>query len=234
MTWLKDILFKQIRGEEKTMFSFKKKDPAVESQDKVYMTGEEKLEGMIADISSASNIYDAVIVVTFFHEQFVSLKEELEEQVIPFRFFNLVQQRYETVNAAANQMVRVMLLPYEVLKGMSGSPGEEKSGEVAVMVAGHHPKLETDDLVLAFAQAMKRKTVITFYQSFEDELLKVFGGERLQHLMTQMGLAKGEAVTHTLVSNSLRKAQEKLGERIVSDLPAGSEAEWFRINLAKG
>lgn len=213
------------------MFGFGKKDATVISEDKVYITGEEKLEGMLKDIKTAAHSYDAVMVITFFHNQFNVLKDELEEQTVPFRFFDQVHQRYETVNAAANQMVRVLLLPSEVLKGMSGGFGEEKSGEVAVIVAGHHPKLETDNLVQTFARAMKRKAVITFYQSFEDELLKVFGGERIQQLMGTLGLAKGEAISHSMVTNSIRNAQEKLQERIVSDLSAGSEAEWFRINI---
>lgn len=214
------------------MFGFGKKDATVISEDKVYITGEEKLEGMLKDIKTAAHSYDAVMVITFFHDQFNVLKDELEEQTVPFRFFDLVHQRYETVNAAANQMVRVLLLPSEVLKGMSGGFGEEKSGEVAVIVAGHHPKLETDNLVQTFARAMKRKAVITFYQSFEDELLKIFGGERLSQLVATLGLAKGEAITHQMVTSSIRNAQEKLQERIVSDLPAASEAEWFRANIS--
>lgn len=214
------------------MFNFKNKSAATTSQDKVYMTGEEKLEGMLADIKTAAHSSDAVMVVAFFHDQFTLLRDEMDEQGVAYRFFDLLHQRYETVNAAGNQMVRVMLLPYEVLKGMSSGFGEEKSGEVAVIVAGHHPKLETDELVLAFAQALKRKVVITFYQSFEDELLKVFGGERIQQLMITLGLVKGEAISHPMVTNSIRTAQEKLGERIVSDLPAGSEPEWFRSNIS--
>lgn len=214
------------------MFGFGKKEAAVTTDDKVYMTGEEKLEGMLGDIKTAAHSYDAVMVITFFHDQFNVLKDELEEQTVPFRFFDLVHQRYETVNAAANQMVRVLLLPSEVLKGMSVGFGEEKSGEVAIIVAGHHPKLETDNLVQTFARAMKRKAVITFYQSFEDELLKIFGGERLSQLVATLGLAKGEAITHQMVTSSIRNAQEKLQERIVSDLPAASEAEWFGANIS--
>lgn len=214
------------------MFGFKKKDSPVSTEDKVYITGAEKIEGMTADIKSAAHSSDAVIVVAFFHDQFTAMRSELEDQEVPFRYFDAVHQRYETVNAAANQMVRVLLLPAEVLKGMSGGFGEEKSGEVAVIVAGHHPKLETDNLVQTFARAMKRKAVITFYQSFEDELLKIFGGERLSQLVATLGLAKGEAITHQMVTSSIRNAQEKLQERIVSDLPAASEAEWFRANVS--
>ncbi|GMU87617.1 MAG: hypothetical protein AMXMBFR48_28580 [Ignavibacteriales bacterium] len=214
------------------MFSFKNKNAPSDSQDKVYMTGEEKIEAMTTDILAAAHIYDAVMVIAFFHDQLTALRSEMDEQGVAYRYFDSLHQRYETVNAAGNQTVRVLLLPSEVLKGMSGGLSEEKEGEVAVIVAGHHPKAETDDLVLALTRAMKRKSVVTFYQSFEDELLKVFGGERLSNLMTQMGMVKGEPVSHPLVSSSIRKAQEKLQERIVSDLPAGSEAEWFRINIS--
>lgn len=213
------------------MFGFKKKDIAPAGEDKVYMTAEEKQEAMLSDLGSAVHIYDAVMAVAFFHNQFNALLEELDDREIPYRYFDLLHQRYETKNAAGNQMVRLLLLPAEVLKGMTGSFGEEKSGEAAILVAGHHPDLAHDEMVYAFAHALNRKTAITFYQSFDDELLKVFGGERLSQLMTTMGLAKGEAISHPMVSGSIRKAQEKLQDRIVSDLPAASEAEWFKANI---
>ncbi len=52
-----------------------------------------------------------------------------------------------------------------------------------------------------------------FFLSLEDDLLRIFGGERLNALMERVGVKEGEAITHNLLTRSIRRAQKKVEER---------------------
>lgn len=49
-----------------------------------------------------------------------------------------------------------------------------------------------------------------FYLSLDDPLLRIFGGERMRGMMTRLGMAKGEAIEHRLLSRSIESAQRKV------------------------
>lgn len=49
-----------------------------------------------------------------------------------------------------------------------------------------------------------------FYLSLDDSLLRIFGGERMRGMMTRLGMAKGEAIEHRLLSRSIESAQRKV------------------------
>ncbi len=53
----------------------------------------------------------------------------------------------------------------------------------------------------------------TFYISLEDDLMRLFGGERMQGLIDKMGLEEGEAIEHKFLSNSIENAQKKVEGR---------------------
>ncbi|HAZ30869.1 TPA: preprotein translocase subunit SecA [Candidatus Acetothermia bacterium] len=52
-----------------------------------------------------------------------------------------------------------------------------------------------------------------FFLSLEDDLLRIFGGERLGGLMERLGVKEGEAITHNLLTRSIRRAQKRVEER---------------------
>jgi len=49
-----------------------------------------------------------------------------------------------------------------------------------------------------------------FYLSLEDDLMRIFGGERLKKTMERIGMKKGESIEHRMISRSIEKAQEKV------------------------
>lgn len=67
--------------------------------------------------------------------------------------------------------------------------------------------------------------------SLDEPLFLYFGGERLTGLLQSLGLQKDECIEHKLVSKALKNAQEKLGEKLVTEHLAHSPEEWFRKNM---
>ena len=52
-----------------------------------------------------------------------------------------------------------------------------------------------------------------FYLSLEDDLMRIFGSEKISGMLTKLGLKEGEAITHPWISRSLEKAQQKVEAR---------------------
>ena len=48
-----------------------------------------------------------------------------------------------------------------------------------------------------------------FYLSLEDNLMRLFGSERIAKVMDRLGLKEGEVITHSMVSKSIERAQKK-------------------------
>jgi hypothetical protein len=68
--------------------------------------------------------------------------------------------------------------------------------------------------------------------SIDDPLFRQFGGERIQHLMRQMGAQEHEMLENSMISKALENAQRKLDKKVVSESLANSADEWFRKNIS--
>lgn len=211
---------------------FGKKSLVTLQDDRIYLTHEESLAAFIADAKEALLVSDAVFLISFFHNRFEEFRDELENSTIPFRYYDTLHARYETVNAMGNMAVKTLLLPAQILESLPfQSDSGEKNGEITIMVSGHHPLPKQDEIITRFADALRRKTTIVYYQSFDDKLLQQFGAERLKDLMQKMGLKQGEVISHPMVTSSIKKAQEKIAEKVNSQQTAVSEEEWFTLNF---
>ncbi|MET0392022.1 MAG: hypothetical protein ABW019_02725 [Chitinophagaceae bacterium] len=95
-----------------------------------------------------------------------------------------------------------------------------------VLFAEHYP-LRSKETAL-FGRLPVRE--ITVHSALEEPLFRNFGGDRLIHTMQQMGMQPEESVSHTLISRSIRNAQEKIEKKIATETPATSAAQWFDYN----
>ncbi|TGM03461.1 hypothetical protein EHQ76_09615 [Leptospira barantonii] len=91
----------------------------------------------------------------------------------------------------------------------------------------HHPLRKTEqDLFLS----LKFKEV-TVFSSLDEPLFQKFGGEKVAELMKQLGVA-GNSISHSWVTASIRRAQEKIAAKIsIEQRTRSSQDEWFSLNL---
>ena len=99
----------------------------------------------------------------------------------------------------------------------------------AVIFFEHYPIATTEDELLMRIQVHKA----VFYSSLDEPLFKQFGGDRIVEMMHKMGIQENEAIEHSLISNAIRNAQEKINEQIVVEQQAASQMDWFSKNLVK-
>ena len=69
--------------------------------------------------------------------------------------------------------------------------------------------------------------------ALDEPLFETFGGENITELMKKMGMKKDDIVSHAMVTKSIRRAQDKIAEKVKIDQSATSPEEWFSINLRK-
>lgn len=91
----------------------------------------------------------------------------------------------------------------------------------------HHPLRKTEqDLFLSL---MFKE--VTIYSSLDEPLFQKFGGEKVAELMKKLGVA-GNSISHSWVSASIRRAQEKIAEKVsIEQRTRSSQEEWFSLNL---
>jgi len=86
-------------------------------------------------------------------------------------------------------------------------------GGLAVLGFQRHEARRIDDQLAGRCGRQGDPGSSQFFLSLEDDLLRIFGGERLAGLMEKLGVKEGEAITHDLLTRSIRRAQKRVEER---------------------
>lgn len=84
------------------------------------------------------------------------------------------------------------------------------AGGLLVIGTERHESRRIDDQLRGRAGRQGDPGRTVFFLSLEDDLMKIFGSEKLGSLLTKLGLKENEAVTHPWVSKSLQKAQQRV------------------------
>ena len=101
----------------------------------------------------------------------------------------------------------------------ANTPGREK------LFVGHYP-LRSVETALYNEQDIKEALV---YLHLDMPILAWFGSGRIKELMINMGMEKNESIEHPMIARAISNALEKISEKMPSDMPARSEAEWMRL-----
>ncbi len=86
-------------------------------------------------------------------------------------------------------------------------------GGLIVLGAQRHEARRIDDQLAGRAGRQGDPGGSQFFLSLEDDLLRIFGGERLDALMERLGVKEGEAITHPMLTAAIRRAQKRVEER---------------------
>ncbi len=98
-----------------------------------------------------------------------------------------------------------------------------------IIFVEHYPLLEKEATLFV---ALNLKEVKIF-SSLDEPLFQYYGGERIIEIIKNTGVNENEYLQHPMISRALKKAQEKLAEKILIEQSAQSQSEWFRRNLCE-
>jgi len=101
---------------------------------------------------------------------------------------------------------------------------ESSLTDKTLILLEHYPLPEKEAAILS---SLAPKQIIVL-SALDEPLFMYFGGERLIGLMEKLGMAPGETIEHSMITASIKRAQEKLSSKITVDFSARSQEEWFR------
>lgn len=184
-------------------------------QDLVYKTKREKYKAVIDEIENLRNAGRPVLVGTTSVEVSELLSRMLRQKNIPHNVLNAKQHAKEA------QVVAEAGLPGNVTiaTNMAGrgtdiklGPGVKDAGGLAIIGTERHDSRRVDRQLRGRAGRQGDPGTSQFYVSLEDDLMRMFGSERIASLMDRMGYKEGEVIQHSMISKSIERAQKKVEE----------------------
>jgi len=91
-------------------------------------------------------------------------------------------------------------------------PDVKNAGGLAIIGSERHESRRVDRQLRGRSGRQGDPGSSRFYVSLEDDLMRIFGSERIAGLMDKMGLKEGEVITHSWISKSIERAQKKVEE----------------------
>jgi hypothetical protein len=103
----------------------------------------------------------------------------------------------------------------------------EINPDIPMVLWGRHPLASVEDKLLA---ALPKVSVLVGMTSLDDALIQHFGGDKVKSLIGKMGHKEGEILEHSMISASIRNAQEDLDKKVENPISANSASDWFLMN----
>ncbi|MDP4131574.1 MAG: preprotein translocase subunit SecA [Bacteroidota bacterium] len=186
-----------------------------DSQDLVYKTKREKYRAVIDDIDRLRQEGRPSLVGTTSVEVSELLSKMLQVKKIPHNVLNAKQHAREAqVVAEAGLTGAVTIATNMAGRGtdIKLGPGVKEAGGLAIIGTERHESRRVDRQLRGRAGRQGDPGTTQFYSALEDDLMRMFGSERIASLMDKMGYKEGEVIQHSMVTKSIERAQKKVEE----------------------
>ncbi|MEM9023457.1 MAG: preprotein translocase subunit SecA, partial [Bacteroidota bacterium] len=186
-----------------------------DEEDLVYKTVREKYNAVIDEVVSLTEKGRPVLVGTTSVEVSELLSRMLKLRKIRHNVLNAkLHQREAEVVAEAGQPGAVTIATNMAGRGtdIKLGPGVREAGGLAIIGTERHESRRIDRQLRGRAGRQGDTGSSQFYVSLEDNLMRLFGSERIARLMDRMGLEEGEVIQHRMISRSIERAQKKVEE----------------------
>jgi preprotein translocase subunit SecA len=186
-----------------------------DKQDLVYKTKREKYRAVIDEIEALRNAGRPCLVGTTSVEVSELLGRMLQQKKIPHNVLNAKQHAREAqIVAEAGLAGAVTIATNMAGRGtdIKLGPGVKEAGGLAIIGTERHESRRVDRQLRGRAGRQGDPGTSQFYVSLEDDLMRMFGSERIASLMDKLGYKEGDVIQHSMISNSIQRAQKKVEE----------------------
>jgi len=187
----------------------------IDNQDLVYKTKREKYGAVIDEIERLRNAGRPVLVGTTSVEVSELLSKMLNGKKIPHNVLNAKQHAREAqVVAEAGLAGAITIATNMAGRGtdIKLGPGVKEAGGLAIVGTERHESRRVDRQLRGRSGRQGDPGTTQFYVSLEDELMRLFGSERIAGLMDRFGYKEGEVIQHSMITKSIERAQKKVEE----------------------
>jgi preprotein translocase subunit SecA len=185
-------------------------------EDLVFKTKREKYNAVIAEIEKLREKGQPVLVGTTSVEVSETLSRMLKTRKIPHNVLNAKQHAREAeIIAQAGQRGAVTIATNMAGRGTDIKLGEgvKELGGLFILGTERHEARRIDRQLRGRAGRQGDPGVSVFYVSLEDDLMRLFGSERIAAVMDRFGHQEGEVIQHSIVTKSIERAQRKVEEQ---------------------
>src|SRR4051812_31956549 len=184
-------------------------------QDLVYRTVREKYNAVADEITKLTQEGRPVLVGTTSVDISELLSRMLKLRGIKHNVLNAkLHQREAEIVAEAGNASTVTIATNMAGRGtdIKLGPGVKDAGGLAIVGTERHESRRVDRQLRGRAGRQGDPGSSQFFVSLEDNLMRLFGSERISNLMVKMGIEEGEVIQHSMISNSIERAQKKVEE----------------------
>ena len=186
-----------------------------DEEDLVYKTAREKYNAVIDDIIKLRDAGRPILVGTTSVEISELLSRMLKMRGIEHNVLNAKQhQREAEIVAEAGKAGKVTIATNMAGRGtdIKLGPGVKDAGGLAIIGTERHESRRVDRQLRGRAGRQGDPGSSQFYVSLEDQLMRLFQSDRIASLMDKMGHKEGDVIQHSMVTNSIERAQKKVEE----------------------
>ncbi|TYA56728.1 preprotein translocase subunit SecA [Formosa maritima] len=183
--------------------------------DLVYKTKREKYNAVIDEVTNLSQAGRPVLIGTTSVEISELLGKMLSIRKISHNVLNAKQHKKEAeIVAEAGNSGQVTIATNMAGRGtdIKLSDAVKAAGGLAIVGTERHDSRRVDRQLRGRAGRQGDPGSSQFYVSLEDNLMRLFGSERIAKMMDRMGLKEGEVIQHSMISKSIERAQKKVEE----------------------
>lgn len=184
-------------------------------EDKVYKTKREKYNASIDEIVELSKEGRPVLVGTTSVEISEFLSRSLKMRGIEHNVLNAkLHAREADVVAEAGRPGAVTIATNMAGRGtdIKLGNGVKEAGGLAIVGTEKHDSRRVDRQLRGRAGRQGDPGSSQFYISLEDDLMRLFGSDRIAKMMDKLGLEEGEVIQHSMITKSIERAQRKVEE----------------------
>ena len=181
--------------------------------DAVYKTKKEKYKAVVDEVVKAHEKGQPVLVGTITIETSELLSKMLTKRGIPHKVLNAKFHELEAeIVADAGIHGSVTIATNMAGRGTDIKLDDESKalGGLKIIGTERHESRRIDNQLRGRSGRQGDPGESRFYLSLEDDLLRLFGSDRLMHMFEAMGVPEGEQIEHKMLSNAIEKAQMKI------------------------
>jgi preprotein translocase subunit SecA len=181
--------------------------------DVIYKTRREKFDAAIEEIKALNKKGQPVLVGTVSIDISEQLAKKLKKQGIPHEVLNAKNHEKEAeIISMAGQKGAVTISTNMAGRGTDIVLGEgvTELGGLHILGTERHESRRIDNQLRGRSGRQGDPGSSRFYLALEDDLLRIFGGERITGIMERLGMEEGEPIEHNLISRAIENAQSKV------------------------
>lgn len=183
--------------------------------DVVYKTKREKYNAVIAEIENMKKIGRPVLVGTTSVEVSETISRMLKRKSVAHEVLNAKQHQREAQivqNAGLKSAVTIATNMAGRGTDIKLGPGVGDLGGLHIIGTERHEARRIDRQLRGRAGRQGDPGSSKFFLSLEDDLMRLFGSERISRVMEKLGIEEGEAIEHSMITSSVERAQKKVEE----------------------